>query len=313
MPAAEDIERWRDEAKALWVAVGAGDEAAISRVLAAHPKYVGRPRERLRTERISLRDAQWTIAREHGSETWSTFCDRGRRWPDGTVGPQQGRAMRLAFERGDGSCGPEHLLLVLAAPKRSSIASNVLTEVGADINKLRDRPSIPTLPGRNGVGTNPRCLGCVNFAVALAIAQGTDRVTDEHVLLALSYIAQDVLFVVGADPDEIYDALAERGVPVPPTRPPSGATPRGPYNPLLYLRRDDLAAVLKALGRKHPPGTEHWGFNYSKDNREAYIISEDEIDIEAVVHEALGDGADYHLESFEQAQTAETWGSSADN
>jgi hypothetical protein len=301
MPTADDITRWRDEAKGLRVAVVAGEEAALSRVLAAHPKYVGRSRQRLHTnrQRFSLRDAQWTIAREHGSDTWAVLCDQGRRWPHRTIGPQQGRAVRLASERGDGHCGAEHLLMALAAPKRPTIASAVLEFVGTDIASLRDRPAIPAPPGHNGVTTNPRCLSCVNSAVTFAIAEGADRVTDEHVLLALIYIAPEVLHSVNADPDEIYDALVERGTPVPSTRPPSSATPRGPYNPLLYVRRADLGVVLDVLGRKHPPGTEHWGFNYSeREPDEAHIISEDEIDIEAIVREALGDGAVYRLASL---------------
>jgi hypothetical protein len=316
VPTADDITRWRDEAKVLRAAVVAGEEAACSRVLAAHPKYVGRSRERLQTNRLrfSLRDAQWTIAREHGSETWSALCDQGPRWPRRTVGPQQARAVRLAAERGDGHCGPEHLLMALAAPKRPTIASAVLEFVGADIASLHDRPAIPAPAGRNGVSTNPRCLGCVNSAVTFAIAEGADRVTDEHVLLALMYIAPEVLHFVSADPDEIYDALVERGAPMPSTRPPSSAIPHGPPNPLLYLRRGDLGAVLKVLGRKHPPGTEHWGFNYSKRNPdEAYIVSEDEIDIEAIVREALGNDAVYRLESFAEARTAESWSGSGDD
>src|SRR5688572_19665075 len=164
MPTADDIARWRHEAKALRVAVVAGDDAALSRVLAAHPKYVDRSRQRLHTnrQRFTLRDAQWTIAREHSSQSWSVLCDQGRRWPHRTIGPQQGRAVRLASERGDGHCGPEHLLMALAAPKQPTIASAVLEFVGADIARLRDRPAIPALAGRNGVITNPRCLGCVN-------------------------------------------------------------------------------------------------------------------------------------------------------
>ena len=195
------------------------------------------------------------------------------------------------------------MLLALAAPKRPTIASAVLELVGADIARLRERPPIPATPARNGVTTNPRSLGCVKSAATFAIAEGADRVTDEHVLLALVYTAPEVLHGVSADPDEIYDALVERGVPVPPTRPPSSATPHGPYNPLLYVRRDDLGVVLQVLGRKHPPGTEHWGFNHSEHNRdESYIISEDAIDIEAIAREALGDAAVYRLESFDEVR-----------
>jgi hypothetical protein len=138
---------------------------------------------------------------------------------------------------------------------------------------------------------------CIGAAMTFAVAQGADLVSDEHVLLALAYVESDVLFAAHADPDEIYDALAARGVPVLPVRPPFKGSLHGPYNPTLFVHRDDLKAVFKVLRAKHPPGTEHWGFNYSKDDpNEGYIISEDAIDIEAIVREALGPDGVYRLE-----------------
>jgi hypothetical protein len=291
MPTADDIARWRAEAKSLRVGVIAGDDAALARVLVAHPKYVGRPPQRLNTNRIrfSLTDAQLTIAREHEHDNWSALCDQGRRWPHRTMGSQYGRAVRIALERGDGHCGAEHLLLALASPPRPTIASEVLESIGADIGSLRSRPANPAPSGGKGVATNPRCARCVSSAVTFAIAQGADRVTDEHVLLAFAYTEPDVLHGVSADPDEIYDELAARGVPVPATRPPASPNRPGPSNPKLCVRRADLNAVLRVLRAKHPPGSASWGFSYSTTNPdEAYVISEDEIDIEAVAREALG-------------------------
>jgi catechol 2,3-dioxygenase-like lactoylglutathione lyase family enzyme len=303
MPDTDDLARWRADAKALRAAVVDGDEAALARVLTSHPKYAGRPRERLEKyrPRFSLRDAQWTIAREHGHDSWTSLCDQGRRWPPRTMGPQQGRAARIASDRGDGHCGVEHLLLALATPPRPTIAGAVLESVGADLEKLRARPPIPTPEGRKGISINPRGTACIQAAVAFAITQGAERVADEHILLALAYTEPDVLFAVDIDPDEIYDALAERQVPVPPLRPSTNAPPRGPYNASLVVRRADLNAVLAMLRTRHPPGTEHWGFNYSKDlPDEAYVISEDEIDIEAIAREALGDEGSYRLVPMEE-------------
>ena len=298
MPSADDIARWRADAKSLRAAVEAGDAAALDRVLAAHPKYVDRPLERLRSHRtkFSLNDAQLTIAREQGVDSWSMLCDQGRRWPHPTRGPQQGRAMRIALDRGDRECGAEHLLLALAAPKRPTAASAALAMVDADFDALH-LPAAPPTSDRREVATTPHCVTCVTAAAALAIAEGCDRITDEHLLLALMYTAPEVLHRVNADPDELYDALVERGVQVPPTRPPAKWSVRGPYNDLfLYVRRNDLGALLKVLRTKHPIGTEHWGFNYSKDDPdEACVISEDEIDIEAIAREALGPDGHYRL------------------
>jgi len=99
-----------------------------------------------------------------------------------------------------------------------------------------------------------------------------------------------------------------------PLEPPSSHTPGGPHNPLLFVRRDDLGVVLQTLRTKHPPGTEHWGFNHSKHNPdESYIASEDEIDMEAIVREALGDAAVYRLESFAEGLEAESSGGGSDD
>jgi hypothetical protein len=142
----------------------------------------------------------------------------------------------------------------------------------------------------------------VGSAATLAIAQGADRVTDEHVLLAIAYTLPDFLHSLNIDPDEIYDMLADSDVPLPAVRPPADAEPRGPYNPELYVSRGDLPAVLRVLRTRHPPGTASWGFNYSTATDEAYVISEDEIDIEAVAREALGPEGTFRLERRDDVQ-----------
>jgi hypothetical protein len=305
MATADEISQWRSEAKALRASVVAGDDAALDRVLAAHPKYTGRTRDRLddNRARFSLRDAQWTIARERGRENWNALCDQGRHWPVRTFGPQQGRALRIALELGDEECGPQHLLLALASPRQPTTASDVLGRVGGDLAKLRDlRPRQTDRGGRRRARTTPSCTLCVGAAATLAIAQGADRVTDEHVLLAIAYTLPDLLHGLNIDPDEIYDMLAAGGVPLPAVRPPADAEPRGPYNPVLYVSRADLRPILDLLRTRHPPGTASWGFNYSTDTDEAHVISEDEIDIEAIAREALGPEGTYRLERRDDVQ-----------
>jgi len=70
LPDRPDIDQLRRRAKDLKRAVVSGDTSAIDRVLASHPKYAGRPSERLHPQTLSLRDAQVTVARELGFDSW---------------------------------------------------------------------------------------------------------------------------------------------------------------------------------------------------------------------------------------------------
>lgn len=301
MPSSDDIARWRAEAKALYTALVAREVAALNRMLAHHPKYAGRPAERLHTTttHFQLTDAQLVVAREHGAETWDGLIESPRRWVDSGATVTT-RAARISTERGDSYCGAEHLLLALAAPKQPNAASEVLTSLATGLDALRERPSIG--PKASGVSLNPRALGIIAFAGGLALAESAERVTDVHVLLALAYSEPDTLVEVGADPDEVCDELALRGVRVPPLRPQRSRATRGPQNPLLCVSHDDLSAVLRLLREKHPPGTEQWGFNYFDDGcDQAYVLSEDSIDIEAIAHEALGESGAWTLRPFEYA------------
>jgi hypothetical protein len=185
MATVDEISQWRSEAKALRASVVAGDDAALDRVLAAHPKYAGRTRDRLddNRDRFSLRDAQWTVARERGHENWNALCDQGRRWPHPTMGPQQRRAVHIAQARGDGHCGVDHLLLALAEPPRPTVASEVLELIGADIERLRRRPAAPRRDGRSGVKHSPPARhGMVGLQLLDGHRRGTrdQRGRDRH-------------------------------------------------------------------------------------------------------------------------------------
>ena len=60
-------------AKGLRKAQSAGDPEAIRRFLTHHPKYVSSDSSSVSETRISLRDAQLVIAREHGFENWASL------------------------------------------------------------------------------------------------------------------------------------------------------------------------------------------------------------------------------------------------
>ena len=132
------------------------------------------------------------------------------------------------------------------------------------IDTLRTRPPVGT--ASQALGLNPRAQGVLSFAHGLAAAEAAERISDEHVLLAMAYEATDSLVEVGAVPDEVCDMLAARGVHVPARRPPNAGPTSGPRNPLLCVSRYDLGKVVKVLRVKHPPGTYQWGLSYFTDD-----------------------------------------------
>lgn len=147
-----DLRRLRDEARELKRGVSAGDATAIARVLASHPKYAGRPSERLRPAALTLPDAQATIACEQGFATWSDLVDRLSlsstnrpllRWDDGFSYALLRRASAEASALGHSWCGPEHLLLALLNPAEATSASAVLIEAPGSLHHGRPRCGRP--------------------------------------------------------------------------------------------------------------------------------------------------------------------------
>jgi len=73
MPDPPDLDQIRIQAKALKLALLVGEQTALDRVLASHPKFAGRPAARLEGWTSTLRDAQATIARELGFGSWKAL------------------------------------------------------------------------------------------------------------------------------------------------------------------------------------------------------------------------------------------------
>lgn len=73
LPEQSDLDQVRIRAKELKQALVAGEQTALDRVLACHPKFAGRPAERLEGWTFTLRDAQVTIARELGFDSWNAL------------------------------------------------------------------------------------------------------------------------------------------------------------------------------------------------------------------------------------------------
>lgn len=139
LPDRPDIDQLRRRAKDLKRSVASGDQSAIDRVLASHPKYVGRPAERLQPQTVSLRDAQVTVARELGFDSWHelvTALEKAtseaaiERWEPRQAARAGHRAMMKAHELGSSACTVHHFLLALLDPPAPGPAFEVLTELG---------------------------------------------------------------------------------------------------------------------------------------------------------------------------------------
>lgn len=75
-PDRPDLRQIRIQAKELKHAVDAREQAALDRVLASHPKFAGLPAERIEGRHFTLRDAQVTIAREPGFDSWKALLTK---------------------------------------------------------------------------------------------------------------------------------------------------------------------------------------------------------------------------------------------
>ena len=291
-----NLDQLRKQAKELKVAVVSGDVAAVDRVLAAHPKYVGRPRERLVTGRFSLRDAQVTLARELGFDGWADLtAPSQQRWVHPGLTHAGRRAWKLARDRGDTVLGVQHLLLSLLDPPEPTVACEVLNQLG--LHRDAYAPSIPVHKSdRLEITSSPRQQSTEAFAMALALGMGSAVATDEHLLLALVYETHDAsgstLVNAGVDPDEVFDELARRGVRLPRFRPPAVSSPRGLAGPRVYVPTDEAGSVTRALREQHPPGGLSWGLNVSSWKPGHYWYdAEDEIDLPSIARAAVSDPA----------------------
>ena len=73
--AVHEIGVLRRQARELWQVVRSGEPGALERVLRSHPKYSGRPPDRLQPGVVKLRDAQEVVALENGWAGWAEVVE----------------------------------------------------------------------------------------------------------------------------------------------------------------------------------------------------------------------------------------------
>lgn len=297
LPDRPDLHQLRIQAKELKRALVAGEQAALERVLASHPKFAGRPAERTEGWSFTLRDAQVTIARELGFESWKAMVDdlegpAVKRWDPNADSDLSRRAFREMQNQQSGYCGEAHFLLALLKPEEPTIASTVLAEMGVSYDKVAEQSKGMHRPSRKkGGGTSHMYHLVLGWAQGIATGLGTADVTDEIALLALAYGTVghgSILETFDIDADQVVDRLKAHNVATPPVSPPISTWLMGPLGPWVYFPKQEFSTVTRALIAEYPPGRAIWGTNKSHWKRDFwYVHGEDEIPMEAIVRGAL--------------------------
>lgn len=294
LPDRPNLDQLRIQAKELKRALVGGEQVAIDRVLANHPKYAGRPAERTERQVFTLRDAQVTIARELGFESWKALIDEldgaGPRWDSSGSASMSHRAFTEAQLLKQSFCTQEHFLLALLNPPEPTLALDVLNELGITYESVRARASKMGRSSKKGVRSTQAYQLILGWAQGIAIGMA-EPFRDEHALLALAYGdmgGEPLLVWFDLDPQDVIDLLRSKGAPVPGVLPPGPPTPTGPYGPFVYYPREVFSSVMEELGKEYPPGTIQWGTNRSKWKKGFwYVHGEDMIPMERIVRRAL--------------------------
>lgn len=302
LPDRPDLRQLRTQAKELRRALAEGDPVAFDRVLKSHPKLAGRSTEDIKGHELSLRDAQVSIAREHGFESWRDLVselegDQVGRWRERHYGGALGRAFNEARDLSHSHATLEHICLALLAPPEPTIAQRVLEQFGFTHEAWAERTKrlhkgLET--DKVGTSSTPVYHTLSGFAQGIALGLGAADVTDEHVLLAIlysdaGYEGRMVGFEV--ETDEVISALKERGVTVPQMWPPVPATPIGPFGQYVYFPEGDWSAVSQAITNEFPPpDAAKWGIGRSEWKEGYWYVSgEDVIPLERLVKAAVTD------------------------
>ena len=298
LPDRPDAGQLRTQAKELKRALVSDDPDAKDRVLRFHPKFAGRPAERMEGWIFTLRDAQATIAREYGFESWKKLLheiegERVKRWGEADL-----TVLRRAFEEaravGNRWVGHDHVLLALLNPPAPTQAADVLAELGVTHDEVVSRlaeVSPPEGSDHDGAHANPTYHQVIGLARGLAIGMGSESVNDEHLLLALVYGERGGdLLTTQLDGDDVLDGLRAREVPVPTLAPPLSTVLVGRWGQWVYFPGDEFAAVSRAVAERYPPRSIFWGTNRSKWKAGYwYVHGEDEIPMEEIVRGAVSD------------------------
>ena len=316
LPDHPDAGQIRNQAKELQRSLVSGDPEARQRVLESHPKFAGRPAERMEGWTFTLRDAQVTVAREYGFESWKALLEEVSgveqpRWGDVDSTNVVGRAFEAARTAGNRWVGHDHVLLALLDPPEPTHAADVLAEMGVTYEEVLARLA-EISPGEgsdaDGARANPIFHKVIGVARGLAIGMGSESLDDEHLLLALVYgEPEGELMTTHLDGDDVVDGLRGRGVQVPSLVPPVASTPIGPMGHWVYFPADEFPAVTRALVELYPPRSMLWGTNRSKWKAGYwYVHGEDEIPMEEIVRGAVSDPSTVEVFSLEDGQRTES-------
>lgn len=316
LPDRPDLRQLRIQAKELKRAIEAGEREALDRVLTSHPKFAGRPAERMEGWHFTLRDAQVTIARELGFDSWKalvTEVEGAPRWDSTASSDISRRAFAEAQALSHRYCTDLHFLLALLRPPAPTPSAEVLAELGLSYQKVRDRVEEWSSRTRRKVASTlstPTYELILGWAQGIAIGMGASRMSDEHVLLAFAYGdhgGESRLVSFGIDPDEVVAGLRARGIQSPTLQPPVASTPTGPMGPWVYFPKEEWSAVTQELAKAYPPGTAHWGTNRSKWKRgHWYVLGEDSIPMEPIVRRSVKDKNSVEVLPFEKGTALES-------
>jgi hypothetical protein len=304
LPSPFDVEQLRGQAKELRRAFAGGDGGARERVRRSHPRFGAARPEDADLAGFTLRDAQLCVARELGFDGWRDVLahaqapgsvDRPwRRWSDSPSWDMRERARAAALLTGAAHIGEEHALGALLQPPRRTDAVEVLEALGATWSKWEQlHASISSKhPERRGMTMSPAWYGFIAFAEGLALADGADRVSDEHALLTLAYrrTAQypGTLEQFQVDPEQAAIALAKRGIAVTDLRPPAKAAIHGRTGPRVHFDFKDFAAVTLAMSTRFK-GLGYWGWN-TDGSGDYWVDGEAHLDVEGLVREVAESG-----------------------
>jgi hypothetical protein len=313
LPDRPDLHQLRIQAKELKRAMQQGEQRALDRVLAFHPKFAGRPAERLEGWRFTLRDAQVTIACELGFDSWKGLLAKlegAPRWDSSASFDISKRAFAEAQNLRHGYCTDWHFLLALLKPPASTVSAEVLANLGLSYERARERMENWDRRRRSRRTSSTQAYQLMlGWAQGIAIGMGVSRFSDEHVLLALVYGdlgGESMLVSFDIDPDEVVSGLRARGIQTPQLQPPAAPTPLGPFGPWVYFPKVEWSAVTQELAKYQPPGTAHWGTNASKWKQgHWYVHGEDHIPMEEIVRGAVKDKKSVEVLSHTEAMKLE--------
>ena len=297
LPDRPDLNQLRTQAKELKRLLASGEQVALDRVLASHPKFVDRPAERAEGWQFTLRDAQVTLARELGFESWKALLQEiqgpgVRRWSPSADHGLTARAFRETEKLGTRYCTIEHFLLALLNPDEPTIALQVLTDMGLRYEQVAERSKRMQRPTRaKGGRSTPNFHMLQGWAQGIAVGLGCVEISDEICLLALAYGVvgdRSLLESFDVQADDVVERLREHGVLVPSVAPPISSRLLGPQGPFVYFPPEDWTSVTRALHEQYPSGRALWGTNRSKWKRGYwYVNGDDEIPMEEIVRRAL--------------------------